>query len=162
MKTIYTLIISILAVLITFSCNNKSQGNVDLPAGVNVAPDKMNKFILLGDSSEMANSHKNNETLDLQIVNLSDKSVVFPDNYGVKIFTKNEGKWTEVQNNFYNAGAINLLPTKSAYPPGLSLTVLPYIPNLSSPLQIRIIIAGNLENTNGESIGAYLDVTLKP
>jgi len=63
--------------------------------------------------------------------------------------------------NFYNAGS-HFLPTKESYPLGLVVTALPYVPNLSSAINIRVIIVGNEENKIDELLGAYFDVELNP
>ena len=124
--------------------------------------DKINTFIELKDTPELANSHKNNDTLTLQLINLSDKTVIFPDNYGLKVFSKEEGNWNEIQNNFYNSGGTFTLLTAKQDPAGLPAAVMPNIPGLSSPTTIRVIVVGDVENNNSEQVGAYLDVVITP
>ena len=144
------------------SCVNKQKPTAEPLPGLLIKSESINTYIKLNDSPEMVNSYKNNDTLDLQIINLSDKSIVFPENFGVKVLAKDGEKWVEVQNNFYNSGGSFVLPTKKDYPLGLLVTVMPFIPNQSSQETLRVIIVGHVENNDSEQVGAYTDVVIKP
>jgi hypothetical protein len=162
MKDTIIKIISIFVMLMLTSCGHSPQVQAELLPGINIPVENINTFIKLRDTPELANSHKNNDTLDLQVINVSNKTIIFPDNFGLKVFAEDKGNWSEVQNNFYNAGGTFNLPTENLYPGGLFPTVLPYIPGLSSPTTIRVIVVGHVENNDNEQVGAYLDVIINP
>ncbi len=156
-----TKIFVLLFVILLTGCS-KPQPAAELLPNINLPSDKINTFIKLRDTPELANSYKNNDTLDLQLINVSNQTIVFPDNFGLKVFIEDKGNWSEIQNNFYNAGATFTLPTEKLYPGGLFPTVMPNIPGLSSPTTIRVIAVGHVENNDSEQVGAYLDVVITP
>ena len=145
--------------MLIFASCKPSQDNFESLPGINIAADKINTSIKLIDPPEFLNSHKNGEALSFQIINLSNTTIVFPENYGVKLFANLNGEWTEVSNNSYNGGSTFYLPIKEAYPLGLVVGTLPYIPDLTAPISIRAIIIGQKEN---EQVGAYIDVMITP
>ena len=121
----------------------------------------MEYFYKIKDDPVLGNSFKNGQDLTLRVENLSNTPIVFLENFGLRVMTKNGQNWAEVQSNFYNGG-LQYLPTKSSYPVGLVVSALPYMPNLSSPITIRIVIIGHKENNDKDLLGAYLDVKLNP
>ena len=152
----------VLVLVILLAGCSKPQPTTELLPSINLPSDKFNTFIKLRDTPELANSHKNNDTLDLQLINVSSQTIVFPDNFGLKVFTEDKGNWSEIQNNFYNAGATFTLPTEKLYPGGLFPTVMPNISGLSSPTTIRVIVVGHVENNDNDQVGAYIDVIITP
>ena len=152
--------IAVFVMLILASCGNNPQAK-PLP-GINISSENINTFIKLRDTPVLANSHQNDDTLTLQLINVSDKTIIFSDNFGLKVFMEDKGTWTEIQNDFYNVGGTFTLPTEKLYPGGLLPAVSPYIPGLSSPTTVRVIIIGHIENNESEQVGAYLDVVINP
>jgi hypothetical protein len=128
---------------------------------MNVRTNNWNTSIKLIDDPALSNSHKNGELLILRVENLSETSVVFPTDFGIRLLVMEGEKWVSVQNNFYYTGS-NLLPTKNSYPLGLIVSAAPYISNLSSSTNIRLVIIGHAENNDNEPLGAYLDVMINP
>jgi hypothetical protein len=153
-----TILISILALI---ACNNDVQAPPNNLVGVEIQSENWNTSIKLIDDPVLLNSHKNGQDLTLRVENLSNKPISFPDNFGIKVLRLDQQNWVNVTNNFYNTGQ-NILPTKKSYPLGFVVTALPYVPNLQSPIKIRIIIYGYPESNNSEPLGAYLDVMLNP
>ncbi len=151
----------LLFIILMFTSCKPSQDTFESLPGINIPADKLNTSIKLIDPPEFLNSHKNGETLSFQIINLSNATIVFPENYGIKLFTNRNGEWTEVSNNSYNGGSTFYLPTKDSYPLGLVVGTLPYILDLTTPTSVRVIIIGHKENDN-EQVGAYIDVTISP
>jgi hypothetical protein len=147
--------------LVFTSCNTTAQETSETLPGINIPAERFNTAIKLLDAPELLNSHKNGELLTFQIINLSNVPVVFPENYGVKIFTKKDGAWIDVTNNSYNAGDTFYLPTRDSYPLGDLVDTMPFIVGLASPITVRVIIIGHKENDN-EQVGAYVDVTINP
>lgn len=151
-----------LAICALASCGNQPHiQNVQF-SGVAIPADKVNTLVKLLNTPAMANSQKNNDDLTLQLINSSDKTIVFPDNFGVKVYEEKAGSWLEIQNKFYNSGGSFSLPPKNLAPAGLPVTILPNIPGLSAPENIRIMVIGYIGDINGEPVGAYVDIVLKP
>lgn len=155
-------LVAAFAILALASCSQSPQPQAESLPGMNIAPENINTFIEIRDTPELANSHKNEDSLTLQLINLSDKTIIFPDNYGLKVFMEENGNWTEIPNHSNNAGGTFILLTEKLYPGGLFPSVWPYLPGLSSPTTIRVIIVGHVEKNDSEQVGAYLDVVINP
>jgi hypothetical protein len=143
------------------SCTSDNQSPLLVAPGIDVKEKNWNTAFRLRDDPAFANTHKNGETLFLRVENLSKETIIFPDDFGVKLFITDDQEWIGVQNNVYYTGP-NYLPVKSEYPLGLVINVLPYVPNLASPRSIRVIVVGYAQDNNKEILGAYLDVPLNP
>jgi hypothetical protein len=157
-------ICTLLAISLFFlaSCTAKSGSKPnDLP-GITIPIDEMNKAFIVEDLPVIANSHTNGKRLALVLRNQSDKTIVFPKDYGLKIFVFQNQAWSSVQNGFLYTGDENLLATSKAFPPGLMAIAYPYIRGLMEPTKIRIIMIGHNENSITEMVGAFIDITLLP
>lgn len=97
----------------------------------------------------------------LQVENLSDETILFPDDFGLKIKRWDGESWVDILNNFYYSG-VKVLPTQKDYPLGELVSSLPNIPDISSQTEIRVQIVGHPENNDNEFVGAYLDVIIEP
>ena len=161
MKKTSIALITLFTLLILTSCGiTTEQPSNDMP-DMGVKAQNWNSSITLVDDPILSNSYKNGDVLELSVENLSDTQVVFPDDFGIKIITWDGQRWTSIPNNFYYTFP-KVLPTKDSYPLGLIVDALPYVVNLSAPITIRIVIIGHAEGNEEESLGAYLDVPLKP
>lgn len=161
MNKVSVILIILFIMLALISCGaNDQQPSNDMP-DIDVKTENWNTSIRLVDDPMLSNSFKNGKTFTLGVENLSDTPIIFPNDFGIKLITRDGQSWTNISNNFYYSGQ-ELLPTKSSWPLGLVVSALPYIPNLSSSINIRIVIIGHAENNDKELLGAYLDVTLKP
>lgn len=156
---LFAKIITVLSVVcFLVSCSSTTAESIP---GDDIPVENINTYMKLYDAPELMNSHKNGDTITLQIINLSKSTIRFPENYHAKVFKKENGKWSEVQNNFYNSGDNLFLPTKESYPLGVLVGFFP-ITFVSSPITIRVSIAGYLEENEEVRVGAYLDVPLNP
>jgi hypothetical protein len=152
-----------LLLILCVSCTDrKKELEVTMP-GTNIPIQKMNSKIVLIDPSTFQNSHLNNDLLSLQIKNLTNTPIVFEKDFGVKIFTKQDQIWQQITNDIGYSNKKYLLQTDSLDPGGLVVVVIPVISNLHVPTTIRVVVIG-LEklNTSTESVGAYIDLPLKP
>ncbi len=161
MKRIFTISVILFTTLALISCGASIQQVSDDMPNMGVKAENWNTSIKLVDDPALLNSYKNGDTLFLRVENLSNTSIVFPDDFGIKIVTKEGQSWTSIPNNFYYTGQ-EILPTKASYPLGLIVNALPYVSNLTMSLNIRIIIIGYPEDNHKELLGAYLDTTLNP
>jgi hypothetical protein len=156
--------ISVLLVTFLFlisSCSTKNDRNSnDLP-GITISVEEMNTAFVIEDDPITANSHENNKRLSLVIRNLSDKTIVFPSDYGLRIFEFQDQMWNIVQNRMGYAESEKVLLPYDVFPPGLTAVAYPNIPGLLEPARIRIVMVGHYENSDSEVVGAYIDITLK-
>jgi len=159
MKKIFVILIILVTMLLLISCSANQPSN-NMP-NMGVKAENWNTSIKLADDPMLSNSFKNGQDLTLGVENLSTKPIVFLENFGMRVLTKYGQDWVDIQSNFYNSG-LQYLPTKASYPLGLLVSALPYIPNLASPINIRIVIIGHTEDNDKVLLGAYFDVTLNP
>ena len=127
----------------------------------NIPAENINAYVILSDAPVLMNTHKNGDILTLQIINISESTIVFPENFHAKIFKQENGEWLEIPQNFGYTGGDKLLPPKQSYPLGRLVTFFPntYVP---TPITIRVSIDGYLEENEQVRVGAYLDVRLNP
>jgi hypothetical protein len=151
----------IFLVFIFASCTARYDRNLNGLAGITIPFSEMNKAFEIEDLPVMANSYKNGKALALVLRNLSDKTIVFPDNYSPEILLKQKQTWVKVQNYMSTYGN-EILPTQDSFPPGMEIDVTPYIQGLQEPVNIRIVMIGHNENSDMEVVGAYIDITLLP
>jgi hypothetical protein len=130
--------------------------------GLDMPFENINTWIQLADAPELANSHKNGDLLSLHLINLSDKTIVLPNDFGARLLAQDGQEWLDVQNNFFTGSGLHYLPTRSSYPLGLIVDTSPYITGLSSSKNIRVIVVGHVERIDGAQVGAYIDVVIKP
>jgi hypothetical protein len=107
-----------------------------------------------------ANSHKNNEILIVRVTNLIDSQISFSPGF-VKLFAKIENNWKEVDNLMNRPDNEVRLPTAKEFPPGMDVIVIPWVPDITKPMEVRIFFDG-LNVDTGEKVGAYTDFTLLP
>jgi hypothetical protein len=155
------ILIALLLMGFTISCSAKKDNSKDLP-GIAIPIEEMNTAFVIVDEPVIVNSHKNGEHLTLVLRNLSDKTIIFPSNYDLSIFVFQDQVWKSVQNGFLYTGGEKVLPTSDVFPPGLVAIAYPYIPELSAPVTIRIVMIGHYENADNDNVGAYLDIPLLP
>jgi hypothetical protein len=103
MKRCVIALILLLNILLA-SCTNQDNGQVDIFPVMNMPLSRMNKAIKIQDSPTWGNSYKNNEHLTLQIINQTEDIIVFPSDYGLKIFGKDGQNWVAIQNNMIYPG----------------------------------------------------------
>lgn len=151
----------ILSILPLNSCDKNEQESFEKFLDLSVPISSWNTQIKLIDNPILSNTHKNGEILTLQLKNLSNATIVFPDDFGIKIIRWNGQTWANISNNFYYSG-LKRLPTENSYPLGLLVSSLPYVPNITSPVEVRILVIGHAEGNDEELLGAYFDVKLNP
>jgi hypothetical protein len=142
-------------------CSSSSAEKDRLP-GIEVKPDKTNTdFIIFEDPvGGSANTHKNNEFLAITVKNLVDSQIVFSPGY-IKLFAKTEDGWVEIEDLMRQPEFEEQLPTTKEFPPGMIVTVIPWIPGMAKATPIRIFFEGQNVGT-GEKVGAYMDFELNP
>lgn len=142
-------------------CSSASAEKDRLP-GIKVKPDKINTdFMIYEDPvGGSANTHKNNDVLAIDVKNLVDSQIEFSPGY-IKLFAKAKHGWEEIEDLMMQPDFAELLPTTEEFPPGMIVTVIPWIPDLKESTKVRIFFEGQNVDT-GEKVGAYTDFTLLP
>jgi hypothetical protein len=157
-KLLLLLFISLYAFVV--SCTKQSDSSFQ---GIDLPIDEMNKIFRIEDPPAAVNNYKNTEIQILQIKNLSDKPIIFPGDFGIKIFQKKDDSWIPVENLMQYPGRDNnILPINSEFPAGLVVTVNPFIPNLQEPATIRIFLLGYIDSSSNKSVGSYIDMVVSP
>jgi hypothetical protein len=129
---------------------------------LNIPARNINTYIKLTDPKSLANSHRNKDTLTLQLTNLSSNDVIFSGRPCVRVAAEDGDSWSHIDDNFSNNRETFVLPTMESAPQGQLVSVIPFVPNLTSPREVRVVIIGHIAGTAGEEAGAYLDVTINP
>jgi hypothetical protein len=129
---------------------------------LNIPARNINTFIKLSDPDALGNAHRNNNNLTLQLTNLSGVDIVFSDNFGVRVAAEDGETWKDIANNSPSSKGTIVLPTNKSLPAGLMVTVLPSIPDLSSSIEVRVVVIGHTVSRTGEEVAASIDVELDP
>lgn len=109
------------------------------------------------------NTFKLGDVIDLQIVNISNKTLVFDKNFGSRIFLVEDGQWVEVKNTLASIGEDNILmkpPTNNQNGTN-GYSVKLDASEKTGKTEVRIYIFGKSSDTE-EIVGAYTDLILKP
>jgi len=109
------------------------------------------------------NTFKLDDTVSLQIVNVSNKTLVFDKNFGSRIFLIENGQWIEVKDKLISIGEDSILmkPAVNNTNETRGFSVQPDVSGKTSKTEVRIYIFGKSSDTE-EIVGAYTDVVLKP
>lgn len=107
---------------------------------------------------------------DLTLENFSDSKVVFPNDYGLRIYTFDQGEnmWLEIQNSakYIPEGNRQISPKGLANPFGVTgIDFVPQVLDCEQAIEIRVVVVGEVyegDTPTGVSAGAYIDVTLHP
>lgn len=162
MKTKNPLIYFMLLILVAFQGCSSSTSEIDRLPGIDIKPDNTNTdFIVFEDPiGGSANTHKNDNLLAITVRNLSDSQIKFSPGY-IKLFAKTNDGWVEIEDLLNQPKVEEWLPTTEEFPPGMVVTVIPWIPEMEKPTPVRIFFIGQNVGT-GEKVGAYMDFTLLP
>lgn len=158
MKKKFELILFILLVVFVYGCSS----NGDTLPDIDIPFSEMNKELELVPNPGGGLIARNNEYYDFQIKNLADHTIIFPNDYGVKLYTKQENEWCLIENGFTYPEGNKVLPLANEFPPGLVVAILPYVFDMDQEEIIRVVIIGYPENSSDQSVGAYYDLTLNP
>lgn len=162
MKKVLWLLLSFLILFGLSSCGMpNSSDNEQLP-GIDLPITEYNQKVVLQDNAEFLNTYKLGSVFVLEINNQSKDEIIFPPDFGLKIFIREQGNWSEVENRTDFADYDNLLLTNSEWPSGLDLVFMPYIADLDASTNIRVTIVGHVKDKPDELVGAFIDLPLKP
>jgi hypothetical protein len=114
-------------------------------------------------------NQKNGPSIYLRLENLSSSIIVFPEDFGVKIFTysKEQKEWLELRNDsVYITNTIPMLKPKNQGPLRfMGVPLSPVIEGTGHEISIRIVVVGTVyedDKATDRLTGAYTDLTLSP
>jgi hypothetical protein len=105
---------------------------------------------------------KNNSLISLQITNLSDNNIVFPNDYGLRLFVLNGDIWKEVNNCYHYAETERDLPSVNGPQIGLVFDIFPCVDEINKTKTLRVWVIGTKQDETGEKVMAFIDLILKP
>jgi hypothetical protein len=129
---------------------------------------EMNSKIRFWDPKTANETFRIGDSVDLTLENLTKDKIVFPGDYGVKIFTfNNTGSWTDIPNRgkYFPPGNRQVSPKGDGMPGVIGIGLSPALTSKGKPIVIRVAVVGTVYHDNvptDEQVGAYVDVTLQP
>jgi hypothetical protein len=114
---------------------------------------------------EELNTFKVNEPISLSVEVTGTEQVVFPRDYGNRMFRNVSGDWVEVENvpTDWGEGSFLLSPSKGDPMAWGSPRVFPWFGDTDSPVLLRVFVVGNRYSdgaASSDKVGAFVDVTL--
>jgi hypothetical protein len=111
---------------------------------------------------EAGEANKNGYPVILLILNQSNYSVVFPEDYGLKLFVEEGNDWRELKYEYWFGEEQYVLKTRDINPSGLLLPVFPFVQELKESVRVRIQVTGYVEGQQDCIASAYIDLDLEP
>jgi hypothetical protein len=112
------------------------------------------------------NTFKTDDEIVLTVEVVSTNPVIFPNDYGARLFLWNNGQWLEIDDEMINPeGEIIVSPANNDPRKLGAAGVYPVLPDPNKPAWVRIILIGNVYRNNeatDERVAAYIDVHLTP
>ncbi len=164
MKRISSLILVLFITISLLGCNGQTSDQKEVSYQRLFTNVIIDRNLLL--STKQTNVYKS-DSIDLYLINKTDKSIHFSNDMGVRIFAylEYEGQWKEIKNLVIYSGNDLILQTGSNNPFSVTSSVIyPDLSSVSSPGIIRVIVIGTLYINNeitDDKIGNYIDIYLK-
>jgi hypothetical protein len=112
------------------------------------------------------NTFKTDDVIGLAVEVISEEPVVFPHDYGARIFLWNNAEWLEINDEMIHPEGEIIITSANNDPLNLgAASVYPVLPDPDKPAWVRIILIGNVYRNNeatDERVAAYIDVHLTP
>lgn len=168
-KPIYYSLIFILLFAVISSCEAQNQSGQDKDFLEMFPLVEMNTKIQFWDPNRMIQTPRIGETLNLSLENFSQYKIVFPSDFGLRIFTFNDQSmsWDEIGNNanYFPTGNRQISPKGTDLPGVILIGLQPTVLNEGKPVDVRVIVVGRVAQNGtptNEQVGAWVDVTLQP
>ncbi len=166
MKLFQGILISIILFVLS-SCNSVSNlvesSTVPTP---NIGIDVQDGKYLEVTAPNGWNSFMTDDSISLEIRNISKNQITADPDFGARIFVLTDGKWIEVENKIvYKNDPFTLDPTENYDPMKTAATIVePELFDYSIKSEVRIFIVGTLIENGKESkkVASYIDITLNP
>jgi hypothetical protein len=112
------------------------------------------------------NSFKTDDSISLEIRNISKSQITAAPDFGARIFVLADNEWIEVENKIvYKNAPFTLEPTENYDPMKTAATIVrPELFDYSITSKIRIFIVGTLIENGKEpkKVASYIDLTVSP
>lgn len=154
--------VGLFLILMSTACNLKKDH--EMP-GIDITEENMNTDLHLIIPTENVPINQGHP-IPLVLDNSSDETIIFSETNGIHIFQSVDDEWVIIENRMeYPTKDIIVYPKDDGLSSPVWTVVSPVINHAESVL-IRIVVIGNIFNdeTNemGDSIGAFIDINLKP
>jgi hypothetical protein len=130
---------------------------------------EMNTVIRFWDPARSGGNFKIGKSIDLVLENFSPNKIVFPSDYGFKIYSydENQKEWLEIQNEaiYFPTGNSQISPKGKDMPGVIAIGLAPALQPSEKPVNIRVVVIGTVyrdELPTSEEVGAYVDLELFP
>lgn len=150
------LILVTLAVLTACSATAPTMQTV--APGISVPITNMNHDVHLEPTVGMVDMYMQTGGLTLLLRNTSARTIRFPPDFGVRVFSKRGDVWVELQNDSRYPENGWEVPPEASYPDDPLVDVMPEVSN-ADKLALRIVVIGKYKDT-GEEVGAFFDFSL--
>jgi len=166
MKLNKSILVSIVIIVLS-SCSCA----INLAEQPSIATPAIGKDIQIGKYLEVTapkgwNSFKTDDSISLEVRNVSEGQITFGPDFGARIFVLSDQGWTEVKNKItYKNDPVTLGPTENYDPLKTGATIVqPELLDSSVPYDIRIFLVGDLIENGKESskVSSYIDLKLNP
>jgi hypothetical protein len=111
------------------------------------------------------NNYKSGDAITLLIEVIGKNQVIFPNDYGARVFIPSNHEWVEVKNSMRYPDNKYLLSFSNDRTKHGSTSVLPVLPDLNKSTTVRIFIIGNIYRdgkVTEERTAGFIDVDLRP
>ena len=147
-----------------FLMNSCSLFGQERMQGIDLPLEKMNDKLKLTAPRELS-SFKIGDDLGLVLTNLSDETIVLPQDYGVHIYQNVDNQWEAVENRIDYGEGEKVMLAENHQPFRDAIVVVTPLVFSDQPVKIRVVIVGQYQKSNGkmgDDVGAYIDITLQP
>lgn len=153
--------VSIIIICMLVACQKISEEKMP---GIDISLQETNKDITLSAPMEI-NTFTIGDGIQLILSNKSNNIIVFPQNYGVHIFTRQGNDWVPIDNGIeYPSGEKEIWPNQNQPFRDVVVFVQPNIDS-KQPLTVRIFVIGRIKRENTvtqDQVGSYIDLTIQP
>lgn len=113
------------------------------------------------------NTFRIDDPVALSVEVVGDEQVIFPPDFGVRMFLYSEGMWVEIEGvpTEYRGGSFVLSPSHGDPFEVGDTSVFPIVPDKGTPALLRVFVTGHVYRdgkATDERVGAFVDLTLNP
>ena len=131
---------------------------------VGVPPESLNTDVRLW-APEGLNTFKINEAIGLAVEVVGSEQVIFPRDFGNRMFLNEGGEWVEVENipTDWGEGYFVLSPSRGDPKEWADTRVFPWFKELDRLVLLRVFVIGQVYRQGAateDRVGAYVDVIL--
>jgi hypothetical protein len=148
-------------ILMISSCQDSARKTEVLP-GIKLPAYIFNNQIELIPYPGMSEQHKNGEILFYSIENRSTNTIIFAEDFGVKVLIETDSGWEALEDNMKHPTGVNVLPPHFTDPLGIDIVVSPIVKDIRNSSRVRIVIVGHEKDRINVLVGAYIDVHYVP